>query len=94
MTAVSGGLLVSAFLVGTFFSFGAAMEAASRTEGTPTSQTALILSVSGAVLLIAWAGVLVGLIGIAATNRRARFGAFVGAAVWVIVTLFVSALAL
>ncbi len=44
--------------------------------------------------LVAWIGVLVGVAGIAATNRSARFGAFVGASAWLIVSIFVWSLTL
>jgi hypothetical protein len=44
--------------------------------------------------LVAWIGVLVGIAAVAATNRFARFGAFVGAAAWLIVSVFVWSLTL
>ena len=42
----------------------------------------------------AWIGVLVGIAAVAATNRFARFGAIVGAAAWLIVSVFVWSLTL
>ena len=92
LIGISGALIGPLLLVGVFLSFGSIMEVGS--SGSVSSQTQSFLAIIGWSLLVAWVGVLVGIGAVAATNQSARFGAFVGAAGWVIVTLFVWILSL
>ncbi len=92
LIGISGALIGPLLLIGVFLSFGSIMEVGS--SGSVSSQTQAFLAIIGWLLLFAWIGVLVGIGAVAATDRSARFGAFVGAAGWVIVTLFVWSLSL
>jgi len=92
LIGISVALIGPLLLIGVFLSFGSIMEVGS--SGSVSSQTQSFLAIIGWSLLVAWVGVLVGIGAVAATDRSARFGAFVGAAGWVIVTLFVWSLSL
>ncbi len=92
LVGISGALIGPLLLVGVFLSFSSIMEVGS--SGSVSSQTQSFLAIIGWSLLVTWVGVLSGIGAVAATDRSARFGAFVGAAGWVIVTVFVWSLSL